>query len=244
MATWAEWQAAYAALEAEKHPDTRAAQDILDAEIRAAYKARFPRRKFPAYTVGDVQTFNREKVRAALGEAIYDALVKPHLERHSAACEAHFARKKALEEALAKITKETELPDGERRAVKENWTKCHTVSDSDYRSQGWSAAKYARESAQGYADDLQANGIPSEVRRVERKIDGCREPLVDFEVWAACSEVGCVWAHYRPGQTLREWVRSCWKRGVNPRVYNPFLPVGYEEKAGLDYFGGEKAKQA
>jgi len=43
----------------------------------------------------------------------------------------------------------------------------------------------------------------------------------------------------RPGPTLREQVRLCWKRGVNPRVYSPFLPHGYEQSVGLDYFGGE-----
>lgn len=40
-----------------------------------------------------------------------------------------------------------------------------------------------------------------------------------------------------PPPPLREQVRLAWKRGVNPRVYNPFLPHGYEEQAGIDYFG-------
>lgn len=42
-----------------------------------------------------------------------------------------------------------------------------------------------------------------------------------------------------PGVPLREWVRLCWKLGANPRVYNPYLPHGYEEKAGLDFFGSD-----
>jgi len=29
---------------------------------------------------------------------------------------------------------------------------------------------------------------------------------------------------------------------VNPRVYNPMLPYGYEEKEGLDCFGHEKGE--
>ena len=36
---------------------------------------------------------------------------------------------------------------------------------------------------------------------------------------------------------LREQVRRSWARGVNPRVFNPFLPHGYEEQEGIDYFG-------
>jgi hypothetical protein len=37
--------------------------------------------------------------------------------------------------------------------------------------------------------------------------------------------------------TLREWVRRCWKIGSNPRVYNPFLPHGFEEREGISYHG-------
>jgi len=40
--------------------------------------------------------------------------------------------------------------------------------------------------------------------------------------------------------TLKERVRRCWKNGLNPRVFHPFLPHGYEEKNSLDYFGNEK----
>lgn len=43
---------------------------------------------------------------------------------------------------------------------------------------------------------------------------------------------------------LREWVRTCWKVGINPRVLDPYLPHGYEEAQGLDFFGGEKPKPA
>ena len=39
---------------------------------------------------------------------------------------------------------------------------------------------------------------------------------------------------YLDGPSLVEQVRMSWRRGVNPRVYNPFLPVGFEEKHGLD----------
>jgi hypothetical protein len=40
----------------------------------------------------------------------------------------------------------------------------------------------------------------------------------------------------------KEWVRRCWKKGVNPRVFNPYLPHGFEEANGLDYFGNEVKK--
>jgi len=39
--------------------------------------------------------------------------------------------------------------------------------------------------------------------------------------------------------SLREMVRLAWKLGVNPRVYWPMLPHGFEEKEGLDFFGND-----
>lgn len=41
-----------------------------------------------------------------------------------------------------------------------------------------------------------------------------------------------------------EVVRLCWKREVNPRVMYPFLPHGFEERHGLDYFGGKALDKA
>lgn len=40
------------------------------------------------------------------------------------------------------------------------------------------------------------------------------------------------------GFDLKEMIRQCWKRGVNPRVLFPGLRHGLEEELGLDYFGG------
>ena len=42
---------------------------------------------------------------------------------------------------------------------------------------------------------------------------------------------------YVQGPSLREWLALCWKRGCNPRVYNPWLPHGIEERLGVTYFG-------
>jgi len=42
---------------------------------------------------------------------------------------------------------------------------------------------------------------------------------------------------HRSGLTLREFVKGCWRRGLNPRVYNPFLPHGLEERLGVTYQG-------
>jgi hypothetical protein len=62
-----------------------------------------------------------------------------------------------------------------------------------------------------------------------------------YEVWVSVAEdLDIEVLRLKPDIPLRETVRLCWKRGVNPRVYMPFLPHGYEEQEGLDRFGGER----
>lgn len=45
-----------------------------------------------------------------------------------------------------------------------------------------------------------------------------------------------------PGSSTVETVRRCWKLSANPRVFFPFLPHGFEERQGLDFFGGYKGE--
>lgn len=40
-----------------------------------------------------------------------------------------------------------------------------------------------------------------------------------------------------PEPPLREWVKRCWAFGADPRIFNPFLPVGLETTLGIDYGG-------
>lgn len=40
----------------------------------------------------------------------------------------------------------------------------------------------------------------------------------------------------------REFVRFCWSRQAQPRVFNPFLPDDFEQKNRLDYHGNEIPK--
>jgi hypothetical protein len=104
---------------------------------------------------------------------------------------------------------------------------------STYRSQT-QAAKYAKERAREYGDKAEMHGVPW---RMESEKG-------DYSVMVPLTEAGAERLRRRPGVGLVEWARLCWKRGVNPRVYCPFLPHGFEERHGLDYFGGRKEAQA
>lgn len=104
--------------------------------------------------------------------------------------------------------------------------------DAAYSSQGLGQHKYAHESAQHVADHAAACGVEAFVK--------CPGKTGDHEVWAHCDPEAWPIVKAKPGQSLKDWIKSCWGRGVNPRVFMPGLPVGLEEKLGLDYFGNEK----
>ena len=39
---------------------------------------------------------------------------------------------------------------------------------------------------------------------------------------------------------LRNYLKACWSRALNPRVFNPLLPQGLEERLKIDYQGRDK----
>ena len=122
-----------------------------------------------------------------------------------------------------------------------------TCDAGHWHTQGFGANKYAKGDAEMRADRARHYGIPVEVKLVSEQVVRSAYPVNSsstyqkFEVVAKLAELldQEILAHSRP-PTLVEQVRMCWKRGVNPRVYDPWLPHGFEEKHGLDFFGGQK----
>jgi len=135
---------------------------------------------------------------------------------------------------LATVVEPEALPDGaELQQV--DW-----VYSGAYASQGFGAMKYTREAGQAMADKAVYYGLKAEVKEIGEGVNcGYGIVLRDVGVFANVDADGWDVIRRRPGVPLRDWIRSCWRRGVNPRVYNPFLPYGLEERMGLDYFGGE-----
>lgn len=195
----------------------------MQRERLLAYKKKFPKRKSILEKAIQFDVNNNNIIYSR-----YSNMSNIWYDRYS-------TKKKDLKERLkelaTKCTKE-DIP------ITEEFQLMETVWESTYRSQGFGARKYAQMNAENMADHARYYEIPVEVRQSEKKLTNVT--LCDFGIWAKTTREGWELIRHLPGPSTKEWVRMCWKRGVNPRVYNPFLPYGYEEQNGLDYFGGYK----
>ena len=132
----------------------------------------------------------------------------------------------------------SDLAEVRRAGVGGEWFPLDLRSTWDYSSQGFSALRYAEGAVEFTADVARSLGFVDGVDLVVQRVpyhetEACLaavrvEDAIDVEI-----------VKRSPPPSLREQVRLAWKRGVNPRVYNPFLPHGFEEREGLDYFGGD-----
>lgn len=116
------------------------------------------------------------------------------------------------------------------------WLPLALRSTWDYSTQGFGALRYAEGAVQAIADVARGRGFVDGVDLVVLLV-----PYEKTQAWLAAvrveAEVDVEILKRSPPPPLREQVRLSWARGVNPRVYNPFLPHGYEEQVGIDYFG-------
>ena len=136
------------------------------------------------------------------------------------------------------------------RHTQKVWSLYTSPDSYMYSTQGYGAVKYAREAAERDADHARLQGLQAHVVCVKKKTHNGIDwhgrtysmPSAGFRVWVSTDRIGCEILKRKPTD-LKEWLKSCWKRGVNPRVMNPFLPHGIEEKLGLDYFGNDVRKE-
>lgn len=129
--------------------------------------------------------------------------------------------------------------------------KLREVYESTYSTQGYGARKYAEGSATLTVLEARALGIKTEIVITIKEWDGVdhhgnkvHHELATFHIWVDVEdECDAQIIKQCPVLTLREQVKACWKAGIQPRVYAPFLPHGYEESVGLDFFGNEVKKE-
>jgi hypothetical protein len=100
--------------------------------------------------------------------------------------------------------------------------KLKVSSASTYSSQGWGANKYAREALNDEVLILEKQGYRYEVRK-ELSWDAPDCPWYNYQLWANITEWQFDCILRKTDFDELQWAIDCWKKGVNPKVYNPFL---------------------
>lgn len=216
-------------------------------ETQAAYRARFPRRKASLEARETHSAWKQIRTAAEKGEfpelqaieTAYSAMARELCERVMTASD-------DCKRDLATIAARLEVPKGS------SWIPIGSSSESEYRSQGYGAEKYAKAAAESIADKARACGLEVRILQVEahryterhwRTGANMGERIsYRFEVEALATTLGAQILEYKPQIPLREAVRLAWARGTNPRVAMPFLPYEFESENGLDHFGGYVAR--
>jgi hypothetical protein len=231
----AEFERAWNALKAlhAQHADERAAlQREYEGVVLTRAQTGLPKKK-----AAKVKTF--QDAGSALGVTALQEIGDAFRPRVDEITERQHYNEKALTARLDELAITAEIRPGEASLL------FRSVSSSSYSTQTQSV-RYAEMAAEMDADVARANGIKvTIVKANERRVEShypiySSVELCDFIVSVfVADEIDVEILKRRPGPTLREQVRLCWKRGVNPRVYNPYLPPGYEERQGLDFQGND-----
>jgi len=196
--------------------DRHGQQALFEERLALHYFAKYPRRKKPP----SCSKFEKEMPEA------YAAIADKLIDEIQGLQASYLDLKKGSAEKLNTLADSIEVEaSSERLKFEEVW-------ETTYSSQG-SPRLYAKHKAQEISDHLEFCGVRSEVNTVEKA-----GRTASFVVYARCAAEDFEVLRHKTPLPLKEQIRRCWKSGANPRVYLPFLPYGYEEANGLDFYGG------
>ncbi len=107
------------------------------------------------------------------------------------------------------------------------WHRLRTSHSGTYGSQGYGAMKYAEGILVPLVDMLERRGFECHIRQInyQRGTGMFAIDHADYELWANCQPWMFDAAHRC--LSLSDSVESLKRRGINPLVYNPFLPEEY-----------------
>jgi hypothetical protein len=94
---------------------------------------------------------------------------------------------------------------------------------SAYNSQGWGANKYAENALERYKKVLEDKNIEFEIRK-KPEWDDAKCDRYEFQLWGKLEPWRWDALLRCTKYSLLEWAVGCWRGGVNPKVYNPYLP--------------------
>ena len=203
-------------------------QAAFDAETLAEIKLRNPRKR----NVGEKW---RAKAREWYGEG-YQELVDKWVGVYNREHQVLYNWEQQLSGDL------TELASKIKPILKpDTWSLVGTYSRYTY---GHGLGYYADNNAEARAKEIQAMGIPVVVKLAAWKLSPYKHwNDARVNLWAPMGEFDAEIVKRKYCLTMSEHLQSLWANGVNPRVGNPFLPTGLEEKMGVSYMGPDPARQ-
>jgi hypothetical protein len=193
-----------------RRPRRTALQAAYEADVIARWRRAHPESKRKRITYKALWNREREWCKTIMAEW------QP---RATAMSKRHSAQLDRLNAILTQLADRITLTPSETV-----WSCFRTIDDGSYHTQGWGAAKYAKGEAEMKADIAGDYDVPVQIVRFSEPMNGY-PPRTGWKVWVALGPIECAVLDYKPGKkiTAKEWMDRCWKRGVNPYVYNPFL---------------------
>ena len=208
-------------LREERNKEHAQAQKVMqsdfESECKAAYRAKFPKRKFTmAKGFKDNQPEHGE-------------IYKKWNEKGSSMWKEHHVAVEKIGEQLKEVAKTAEIP------AFDGMTLYRTVDSGAYRSQGFGQYRYAHADAEDHADKAKAYGLKTEIREVliaeGRDSFGYSYRCIDHQVWVSTSQLGVEILERKPEkETMAEWVKKCDAKNICARVFFPFMTYEEEEK--------------
>jgi len=166
-----------------------------------------------------------------LGKGPFEALRAPYAARAKEKVDEYIRERKARREAILKLCDGLLPQSGDKKI------KVETRTTYEFSTQGGAAVFYARNAANILAERIRGLGIEVSIEETFYK-----DRVSGFAVFAFLrEELDAELIRNKPFD-LREWLKACRRRGVEPRVFNPFLPHGLEEKLGIDNWENDKEK--
>ena len=206
------------------HAGHKEARDELVARYERrcveAYREAYPKRKKRA-------TF-RDVASTADGRAVIEAERAPFDEAAKKMVDDQTRVTESIKRCVAMAAADHEIVD----TAEKLYTIGHVASTYNYNTQT-DARGYARGEAERYGDIFRAKTLDVEIVFMP---PGEHRVSAEFVVWVSCDELTAQ-AIKLQGFDLVKAVRACCRRSINPRVYWPFLPHGFEESHGFDSFG-------
>lgn len=203
----------------------------LQADVEEAYRKAYPRRNGgpPWTSTGETLRWDSKMADRFPGFLEILEAYRPKSQRLLRLYNVEIRRYESMAQEAAAQVAPADL------AAPGVWTRYGEVPNASYTSQGFGMERYAQARAQATLHALEVQGLEGTVRRVERPGYGSR--CTTWEVWVNVQpdRVDLLRRAVEERADPVDFVRWCWGAGVNPRVYLPFLEVGFEEAHGISY---------